>query len=201
MAAAAADRSRFVGESGDRDVTQLVRRVSAGDEGALPLLLDAAYKELRAIAGNLFKGQSGDHTLQPTALVNELCVRLLDKESSDWSDRKHFIRAAATAMRNLLTDHARAKRAEKRGGGAATVTLDPGSAPAARGGGGYDVVALDETLTRLAQANERLGRVVELRFLAGLSVAQTADLLGVSERTIEIDTKLIRAWLQKELGA
>lgn len=190
-----------MGESGDRDVTQLVQRVGAGDDAALPLLLDAAYKELRAIAGNLFKGQSGDHTLQPTALVNELCVRLLDKDKSEWSDRKHFIRAAATAMRNLLADHARARRAEKRGGGAATVALDPGSQPAARGSAGYDLIALDETLTRLAQANERLGRVVELRFLAGLSVAQTADLLGVSERTIEIDTKLIRAWLQKELGA
>lgn len=185
----------------DQNVTHLIQRVSAGDDAALPLLLDAAYKELRAVAGNLFKDQPGDHTLQPTALVNEVCVRLLDKDKSEWSDRKHFIRAAATAMRNLLADHARAKRAEKRGGGAATVALDPGSAPAARGGGGYDVVALDETLTRLAQANERLGRVVELRFLAGLSVAQTADLLGVSERTIEIDTKLIRAWLQKELGA
>lgn len=192
-----------MGGVGDQDVTQLVRRVSAGDEGALPLLLDAAYRELRAVAGNLFKDQPGDHTLQPTALVNELCVRLLDKESSDWSDRKHFIRAAAAAMRNLLADHARAKRAEKRGGGAATVTLDPGSALAGSGAAaraGIDIVALDETLTRLAQTNERLGRVVELRFLAGLSVAQTADLLGVSERTIEIDTKLIRAWLQKELG-
>ncbi len=207
----------------DQNVTHLIQRVSAGDDAALPLLLDAAYKELRAVAGNLFKDQPGDHTLQPTALVNELCLRLLDKDECDWNDRKHFIRAAATAMRNLLADHARAKRAEKRGGGggggggvggaggeggvggggggAATVALDPGSAPAARGSTGYDIVALDETLTRLAQANERLGRVVELRFLAGLSVAQTADLLGVSERTIEIDTKLIRAWLQKELGA
>lgn len=194
-----------MGGVGDQDVTQLVRRVSAGDDGALPLLLDAAYRELRAVAGNLFKDQPGDHTLQPTALVNELCVRLLDRDCSEWSDRKHFIRAAAAAMRNLLTDHARAKRAEKRGGGGATVTLDPALAPPVRGGGGgsagYDLVALDETLTRLTRTSERLGRVVELRFLAGLSVAQTADLLGVSERTVEIDTKLIRAWLQKEMGS
>lgn len=194
-----------MGGVGDQDVTQLVRRVNAGDEGALPLLLDAAYRELRAVAGNLFKDQPGDHTLQPTALVNELCVRLLDRDHPDWSDRKHFIRAAAAAMRNLLADHARAKRAEKRGGGGATVTLDPALAPPVRGWGGgsagYDLVALDETLARLARTSERLGRVVELRFLAGLSVAQTADVLGVSERTVEIDTKLIRAWLQKEMGS
>ncbi len=182
------------------EITHLVRRVSDGDAAALPVLLEAAYAELRAVAGNLFKDQAADHTLQPTALVNDLCVRLLGRDAVDWNDRKHFIRAAATAMRNLLVEHARAKGAIKRGGGGGAslllrtdesgyaITIDPA-----------DALALDETLTRLSQHDPRLGRVFELRFLAGLSVRQTAEFEGVSERTIESDTRFLRAWLEKEL--
>jgi RNA polymerase sigma factor (TIGR02999 family) len=180
------------------DVTLLLARVRSGDESAKPALLELAYQELRAIAGNLFKDQPRDHTLQPTALVNEVCLKLLGTGDSNWNDRKHFVRAAACAMRNLLTDHARAKRAQIRGGGAATVSLRTGSEPA--GPAPVDLVALDDTLAKLSTLDARLGHLFELRFLAGLSVAHTADLLSVSTRTVELDTQFVRAWLQKELS-
>lgn len=184
-------------DGSERDVTVLLGRVRAGDEAAMPALLEVAYVELRVIAGGLFKNQPDDHTLQPTALVNELCIRLLGVADPDWNDRKHFVRAAARAMRNLLTDHARARRAQRRSNGLATVSLtaaDPAVAAEA-----VDLLVLEETLTRLAAMDQRLGEVFELRFLAGLSVERVADLLGVSERTVEVDSKFIRAWLKKEL--
>ncbi|MBL8764997.1 MAG: sigma-70 family RNA polymerase sigma factor [Phycisphaerae bacterium] len=182
----------------EHDVTRLLANVRRGDPSAMGALLNAAYRELRGIAGNLFRDQPTEHTLQPTALVNEVCVRLLGADSVEWNDRKHFVRAAAMAMRNLLTDHARAKRADRRGGGVATLSL--GSAEGAPCADAVDLLVLDESVTRLSAMDERLGRVFELRFLAGLSVERTADLLGVSERTIELDTRFVRAWLQKDLS-
>lgn len=181
------------------EVSVLVRRVGEGDETAMPLLIEAAYRELRALAGKLFRDQPEEHTLQPTALVHELCVNLLSRDTPDWNDRKHFIRAAAAAMRNLLTDHARAKRADKRGGPAATVLLQSEDIGAPAGSSAIDVIVLDETVSRLAEMDPRLGRVFELRFLANLSVRHTAELEGISERTVELDSKFIRAWLHKEL--
>ncbi|MCG3122184.1 MAG: hypothetical protein GIKADHBN_00564 [Phycisphaerales bacterium] len=194
-------------ETDRRDVTRLLDRANAGDASALPELLAAAYAELRAVAANIFQNQRHDHTLQPTALVNEVCVRLLGPGQRRWNDHRHFVRAAAKAMRNLLTDHARAKRAEIRGGGHATVTLDeaqldgPLGGPSSGRSGGIDPVVLDETITRLAAMDERLGLVFELRFLAGLPVSAAAEVAGVSERTIELDSQFIRAWLQRELAS
>lgn len=182
----------------ETDVTKLLDRVRSGDEAAMPVLLELAYVELRAIAGGLFKNQPRDHTLEPTALVNELCIRLLGASDPEWNDRKHFVRAAARAMRNLLTDHARARRAQRRSNGLATVSLT--AAGAAVCAEGVDLLILDETLTRLAAMDQRLGETFELRFLAGLPVERVADLLGVSERTVEVDSKFIRAWLKKELN-
>ena len=160
--------------------------------------------ELRAIAGHLFKDQPRDHTLQPTALVNEVCVRMLKSDQASWNDRKHFIRAAAKAMRNLLSNHARDKQADKRGG--MTVTLgglggERGrDTPAPLGSGQpLDLIVLDETITRLTEVDPRLGQVFELRYLAGLPVEQVADLLGVSERTVMLDAQFIRAWVQREM--
>ncbi len=183
-------------------MTVILNRVRAGDDAAMPLLLEIAYSELRAIAGNLFKEQPANHTLEPTALVNEVCIKMLCTDATPWNDRKHFVRAAAMAMRNLLTDHARAKQAEKRRG--VTVMLGGRDAPAIagpnqQGGQPLDLIALDETITRLTEVDPRLGQVFELRYLAGLPVDKVADLLGVSERTVTLDAQFIRAWVQREL--
>ena len=182
----------------EQEVTNLLGRIRNGDDGAKGALLTLTYNELRAIAGHMFRQQDNDHTLQPTALVNELCMRLLRSEAGDWEDRNHFFRAAAVAMRNLLTDHARAKRAARRGGDVVKFSLGTQDVPG--DSGRIDVVALDETLERLAAHDIRLGQVFELRFLVGLSVERTAEMLGVSPRTIELDTRFIRVWLHKELN-
>lgn len=184
-------------EPGD-DVTRLLARVRAGDQGATGELLSLAYAELRGIAGRAFRDQPGDHTLQPTALVNEVCMKLLRSGDVSWSDRQHFFRAAGRAMRNLLADHARAKKAQRRGGDGVRVSLDVAEIPTPAPG--VDLGALDESLTKLALLDERLSSVFELRFLVGLSVSHVAEMLGVSPRTVELDTKFIRAWLQKELA-
>ncbi len=186
-----------------RNVTVLLDRIKSGDDAAAGELMGVAYEELRAIAGHVFRDQPAGHTLQPTALVNEVCLRLLKSNeagnAAEWNDRKHFFRVAAKAMRNLLTDHARAKKAERRGGGGEGVRVTLDGNDVARSSA-VDLVELDETLTRLAALDDRLGRVFELRFLVGLSVERTADLLDVSSRTVELDTQFIRAWLQKELA-
>lgn len=181
----------------DQGVTRLLARIRAGDEAATGELLSVAYAELRGIAGNLFGDQPGDHTLQPTALVHEACARLLASHAGGWNDRKHFFRAAAQAMRHLLTDHARAKRAERRGSGRLKVSLDSSDVPAASNE--VDLVVLDEALTRLASMDDGLSQIFNLRFLVGLSVETTAEVADVSSRKVELDTRFIRAWLQKEL--
>lgn len=180
------------------DVTQLLARIQTGDDAATPELLNVAYDQLRAVAANLFDRGLPDQTLQPTALVNELCVRLLDASAASWNDRQHFFAAAARAMRNLLADHARARRAQKRGGDGIRVSLNGHEAGGSNEA--VDLVDLDDTLTKLAAMDERFGKVFELRFLAGVSVVATAEMLGVSPRTVEVDTRFIRAWLQKELA-
>lgn len=182
------------------NVTALLARVRGGDLQAKGVLLDLTYSELRALAGHLFRGQSANHTLQPTALVNELCLKLLGSDSSNWEDRKHFFSVAAKAMRNLLTDHARARNAERRGGDHVTIALGSADVPAPPSAG-IDLIVLDETLTRLADLDPRLAQIFELRFLVGLSVDRAADIIGCSPRTVESDTRFIRAWLQKELSS
>lgn len=185
---------------GSPNVTVLLDRIKSGDDAATNELMSVAYEELRAIAGHIFKDQAGGHTLQPTALVNEACIKLLKSHDAGnaaaWNDRKHFFRVAAKAMRNLLTDHARAKKAECRGGAGIKVTLDGSEASKSNQ---VDLVELDETIARLAALDERLGQIFELRFLVGLSVERTAEIAEVSPRTVELDTQFIRAWLQKEL--
>ena len=192
--------SSFMANEGSANVTVLLDRIKSGDDAATNELMNIAYEELRAIAGHMFRDQPGGHTLQPTALVNEACIKLLKSHEAGnaaaWNDRKHFFRVAAKAMRNLLTDHARAKKAERRGGAGIKVTLDGSEASKSNQ---VDLVELDETIARLAALDERLGRIFELRFLVGLSVERTAEIAEVSPRTVELDTQFIRAWLQKEL--
>ncbi len=180
------------------DVTQLLGDLRRGDQAAFGRLLPVVYDELRALAGSFFRDQRPDHTLQPTALVHEVFMRLVAWPAADFNDRQHFFRVAAQAMRQLLTDHARRCRAARRGGDWGKVALD--SEVAAQPADDIDLVALDDALTRLTELDERQGRIVELRFLAGMSVTDTAAVLGVSPRTVELDSRLARAWLRMELA-
>lgn len=182
---------------GHHEVTVLLERIRGGDESATGELLGLTYNELRALAGHIWRDQAGDHTLQPTALVNEACMRLLNSTTNGWNDRKHFFRVAARAMRNLLTDHARASNAQRRGGKSVRVSLDSPEVPAAASD--VDLVVLNDTLAKLSHMDERLGLVFELRFLLGLSVAQTAEIAEVSARSVNLDTQFIRAWLTNEM--
>ncbi len=186
------------------DVTRILSELKDGDESATQRLMPLVYEELRALAGSFFQAQQVGHTLQPTALVHEAYLRMVRVPDTKWTNRKHFFRVAAPAMRQLLIDHARRRRAAKRGGDTLTVTLDSSFADRQVGlcpqSSGIDLVALDEVITKLTSLDERQGRIVELRFLAGLTVEETADVLDVSPRTVELDSRLARAWLRRELG-
>jgi RNA polymerase sigma-70 factor (ECF subfamily) len=185
----------------DPQATTLLRRITTGDSDAARELLPLLYDELRAIAGRQFRGQRADHTLQPTALVNEAFVKLLGNPSGAWNDRKHFFAVAATAMRQILVNHARDRAAQKRGGGAEAVLLNEEAAGASPSGAApVDVLALNEALEKLKTIDERKHRVVELRFFAGLTVEEIADVIGVSKTTIEGEWRVARAWLATNLG-
>ena len=155
------------------------------------------YDTLRRIAGNLMRQERKDHTLQPTALVNEAYMRLVDIKQVDWKGRAHFCNMAAKQMRRILVDHARKRDADKRGGQFARVTLDdeiPLGAVEVT-----DLLALDQALNRLAKRNSRHGRVAEMRIFSGLRVKEVAYVLGVSEKTVTDDWQFIRVWIAKEL--
>ncbi|OWY72665.1 hypothetical protein B7486_07050 [cyanobacterium TDX16] len=178
-------------------VSQILAAWSDGDGSAAERLMPLVYQELRALAGEMFRDQPRAQTLQPTALVHEAYLRLAGQSSPSWNDRQHFFRVAAKAMRQLLTDAARRRRAQKRGGDQVKLTL--GSDPPAAGEDPFDVMVLDDAICRLTALDERQGQIVELRFLGGLSVEETAAALGVSPRTVELDSRLAKAWLQREL--
>jgi RNA polymerase sigma factor (TIGR02999 family) len=182
------------------DVTELLVAWEQGDDEALRRLGHLVYDELRAIAAAQMRGERRDHTLQPTALVHEAFLRLSEQRRRHWKERRQFFAVASRLMRQVLVDHARAHRAAKRGGDVTRVevtSLDALAAPSEV----FDVLALDEALTRLAALQPRLARVVELRFFGGLEVEETAELLGCSPRTVKRDWSLARAWLIRELGA
>jgi RNA polymerase sigma factor (TIGR02999 family) len=180
------------------DTTQLLMNASQGDRSAMEALLPLVYEELREIAARKMRDERSDHTLQPTALVNEAFLRLVDQTRVQWQGRTHFCAVAANMMRRILVDHARRHRAAKRGAGAAKLALDdvPGISS---GQDPVDIVALDELMERLSQLNERHARVVELRFFTGLDVKETAAALGVSPATVKNDWRAARAWLSSQL--
>lgn len=155
------------------------------------------YRELRALAAAHMRSERAGHTLQPTALANEVYLKLADQSPAHWKDRGHFLAIAAGAIRRILVDHARARNAAKRAVPGERVTIDADLDAAS--GAGIDVTALDEALARLAALSERQARVVEMRFFAGLSVEETAGVLGVSEGTVKGDWRVARAWLQQAL--
>ena len=176
--------------------TLLLRRIESGDREAGAELLELVYGELRDLAAGYMAGERAAHTLQPTALVHEAWVRLMGAEGA-WKDRAHFVGFAALAMRRVLVDHARRRRAEKRGGGRRE-PLD--TVVAVFEERGADLVALGEALERLEALDPELARIVERRFFAGATNAEVAADLGVSERTVERGWSTARAWLRAELG-
>lgn len=181
--------------AGSSEITGLLERWSSGDRGALEQLMPMVYAHLHRLANRAMHGERRDHTLQATALVHEAFLRLADKSPS-WNDRRHFYAVAARVMRRTLVDHARTLGAERRGGGWHKVTLgDPGGSRESP----VDLLALDEALDELAKLDARKARVVELRFLAGLTVEETAEILAVSKPTVVLDTRLARAWLYTRL--
>ena len=183
---------------GEGQVTQILIDVSGGDRQAAARLLPLVYDELRALAGSFFARQTPGHTLQPTALVHEAYLKLADSDLQ-WESRAHFFAVAARAMRQILMNHARNKAAAKRGGGWDRITLDEAITPLGSATREIDLLALDEALDRLATLSERQARVIELRFFGGLTIAEAAHVLGAGTTTIEDDWLLAKAWLAREL--
>ncbi len=178
------------------DVTRLLIDLQQGKDGAADELVPMVYGELHNLAVHYMRLERGDHTLQPTALVHEAYMRLVDQRNASWQNRSHFFGIAAQAMRRILVDHARRKRAGKREGGD-RVTLDASVAEAPERS--VDLIALDDALTRLAELDPRQARVVELRFFGGLDIEQTAESLGISPATVKRDWTFARAFLQREM--
>jgi RNA polymerase sigma factor (TIGR02999 family) len=178
-------------------VTALLVKWGQGDEAALERLIPLVHQELHAIARRCMAGENAGHSLQATALVNEAYLRLVDAKAVAWHDRAHFLAVSARVMRHILVDHARTRRAQKRGGDATRVTFD--EALVVTSEPDQDFVALDDALEALATFDERKSRVVELRFFGGLSVDETASVLKVSPATVMGDWRLAKAWLQREM--
>ena len=181
------------------DVTELLLQWSSGSEAALQRLMPLVYEECRRIAARQMRGERVEHTLSPTALVNELYLRLVDQQRTTWSNRAQFFGIAAQLMRRVLVDHARARLAEKRDGGRLMVSLEAAGNVAAPSSL-TDVVAIDDALGRLGQIDPDQQRLVELRFFAGLTVDETAHVLGCSPRTVKREWQLAKAWLFRELS-
>lgn len=186
--------------SEDPQLTELLRAWAQGDHDALEKLTPRVYAELHRLAGVYMAGERRpNHPLQTTALINEAYVRLIDWKDVRWQSRTHFFAMAATLMRRVLVDIARNRQQGKRGGGTAETTLDESCV--FQPDKSSDLVALDEALTRLAEMDPRKGRIIELRFFAGLSVEETALVMQLSERTVLREWNLARAWLRLDLGA
>lgn len=184
-------------------VTQLLVKWGSGDEKALDKLMPLVYSELRRLASNYLRRERQNHTLQPTALVNEAYLKLIDQKSARWQNRAQFYGVAAQLMRRILVDHARQHRAAKRGGsdqerlsitsaghlGAKQLATEPA----------IDLLALHEALEELAIIDPQQSRIVELKFFGGLSIEETAEVLGIGHATVERDWKMARAWLRRKL--
>jgi len=189
------------------EVTRLLLRWRAGDEAALPALVPLVYEELRSLARRHLRHERSSHTLQRTALVHEAFLRIVDQQQVDWESRSQFYGIASQMMRRILVDHARRRSAAKRGDGAAHVDLDAvlqaegEDRPLQVQQDEVDFAAIDEALSRLEALDPQQGKLVELRFFGGLSIKETADIIGVSPATVKREWAIARAWLQRELMA
>ena len=180
------------------ETTQLLRAWAGGDQGALEQLTPRVYEELRRMAGHFMQNERPGKTIQTTALVHEAYLKLIDIANVDWQHRAHFFAISAQVMRRILLDRARRRVAAKRGGESPRLNLD--EVPELGSGRARELIALDDALNALAKIDQRKARVIELRFFAGLSVDETAEVLKVSPDTILRDWRLARAWLLAELG-
>jgi RNA polymerase sigma factor (TIGR02999 family) len=181
------------------EVTRLLAEVRAGRSGALDRLIPLVYRELRRIASHQMRGERPGHTLQPTALVHEAFLRLVDQNRKNWQNRAQFFGVAAQLMRRLLVDHARRRRAAKRG---IPLTLNEAicqRVPAADQT--EEILAVDEMLARLAELDGRQARIVELRYFGGLSVEETAEAMGIATRTVQLDWAMAKCWMKSQLSA
>jgi RNA polymerase sigma factor (TIGR02999 family) len=180
------------------EVTELLQAWGGGDLGARDRLMPLVYQELRRRAAAYLRREARDHTLQPTALVHEAYLRLVDQRRAVWQNRAQFFGVASQMMRRILVDRARGRRMAKRSGRWARVTLDEAAAVSPQAD--VDVLDLDEALTHLAEFDPRKSQIAELRFFGGLSLAETGELLGISLATVERDWQAARAWLFKALS-
>jgi RNA polymerase sigma factor (TIGR02999 family) len=183
------------------DVTGLLQQWGNGDASAAERLLPAIYDELHRQAARAMRRENAEHTLQATALVHEAYLRLVDQRRVEWRNRAQFFGIAANVMRRVLVDHARARLAAKRGGGAAQITLGGADRDAADSDDGIELLALHDALERLQEFDADQARLVELRYFGGLNIDETAEALGVSPATVKREWALARAWLRRELGA
>ncbi|MGB8510353.1 MAG: sigma-70 family RNA polymerase sigma factor [Pyrinomonadaceae bacterium] len=179
------------------DVTQILQEMSGGDKDAPARLMPLVYDELRRLANHYLRQERPDHTLQPTALVHEAYLKLIDQTRVDWQNRAHFFGVAAQSMRRILVDHARRHQASKRGGPQQKLSLDEAVNHAQTRD--VDLVRLDDALHALAALDARQSRVVELRFFGGLTIEETAEALGISPATVKADWSMAKAWLRREI--
>jgi RNA polymerase sigma factor (TIGR02999 family) len=181
-----------------QDVTVLLCKINAGDSSAPEQLLPLVYDELRKLAGGYLKNERIDHTLQPTALVHEAYIRLVDWQNTNWENRSHFFAVSAQVMRHILVDHARKKKAEMHGGNLQKLALDEAISFSKQTE--IDLVDLDDALNDLAKLDERQAKIIELRFFAGLSIEETAHALGISTTTVTNEWSFAKTWLYRRLN-
>ncbi|MEM7352251.1 MAG: sigma-70 family RNA polymerase sigma factor [Acidobacteriota bacterium] len=183
------------------DVTELLFAWRNGQRDALDRLMPMVYQELRSVAAGYLRRERPDHTLEPTAVLHEAYLRLVDKTHPHWKGRRHFFAVAAQTMRRILVDHARRHGSAKRGGGAVRLPIDDGAAAGvAEPRRSFDLLALDEALDRLAEFDDRKSRAIELRFFGGLTHDEVAEVLDMSRATVRLDIRLAKAWLATELA-
>jgi RNA polymerase sigma factor (TIGR02999 family) len=179
------------------DVTVLLTQLAGGDKGAAEQLVPLVYRELRQMASRQMRRERVDHTLQTTALVHEAYLKLVDQNSAGWQNRAHFFGVAAQVMRHILVDHARGHMRAKRGSGQPMIPLDEGLVFSPQQSS--ELLEVDTALQRLAEMDPRQGKIVELRFFGGLTVEETAAVLGISPKTVKRDWSVAKAWLHGEL--
>lgn len=180
-----------------KQVSELLATWNKGDAEAREALMPLVYNELRKLAASHLRRERSDHTLQPTALVHEVYLRLAEQKNVQWQDKRHFFGVTAQLMRRILVDHARSHIADKRGSGIPKASLNEAIAMSRERPA--ELLALDESLTQLASADPQQGRIVELRIFAGLTIEQTAQVLGISPATVKRDWNLAKAWLLREI--
>ena len=184
-------------EKEKQEISVILKDWSGGNRASADVLLALVYDELRKIASQYLRKERSGHTLQPTALVHEAYIKLIDISDINWQDRAHFFAVSANVMRHILVDHARARLSEKRGGSAQRIELD--DAISFSGKPDVDVLAVDEALTMLAEFDPQQSRIVELRFFGGLTIEETAHVVGISPATVKREWAMAKAWLHRSL--